>query len=94
MAAFDGDRRDWRTFRVDQKERLEPVGTSTDFSSGVVDRFRSLPITRMSVLAQGIPSQGSWPLDHPVPAMIVWCAIIIAICVPLALHRFRTATSA
>jgi ABC-2 type transport system permease protein len=45
-------------------------------------------------VAQGIPSHGSWPLDHPVPAMIGWCAIITAVCVPLALRRFRTATSA
>jgi ABC-type multidrug transport system permease subunit len=45
-------------------------------------------------VAQGIPSHGSWQLDHPVPAMIGWCALIIAICVPLALRRFRTATSA
>jgi ABC-2 type transport system permease protein len=44
-------------------------------------------------VAQGIPSHGSWPLDHPVPAMIAWCAIITAVCVPLALRRFRTATS-
>jgi ABC-2 type transport system permease protein len=44
-------------------------------------------------VCQGTPSHGSWPLDHPVPAMIAWCLIIIAICVPLALRRFRTATS-
>lgn len=45
-------------------------------------------------VAQGTPSHGSWQLDHPVPAMIGWCVLIIAICVPLALRRFRTATSA
>jgi ABC transporter DrrB family efflux protein len=45
-------------------------------------------------VAQGIPSHGSWQLDHPVPAMIGWCVLIIAICVPLALRRFRSATSA
>jgi ABC-2 type transport system permease protein len=32
----------------------------------------------------------SWPLEHPVVAMIGWCVVIIAICVPLALRRFRT----
>jgi ABC-2 type transport system permease protein len=44
-------------------------------------------------VCQGTQSRGSLPLDHPVPAMIVWCLLIIAICVPLALRRFRTATS-
>jgi predicted DNA-binding transcriptional regulator YafY len=28
LVAFDADRRDWRTFRVDRMERLEQVGTS------------------------------------------------------------------
>jgi ABC-2 type transport system permease protein len=43
-------------------------------------------------VSQGVPSRGSWPLDHPVPAMIGWCVVIIGICVPLALRRFRTAS--
>ncbi|MGC9960595.1 MAG: ABC transporter permease [Acidimicrobiales bacterium] len=41
-------------------------------------------------LCQGIHSSGSWPLEHPVVAMIGWCLVITAICVPLALRRFRT----
>jgi ABC-2 type transport system permease protein len=45
-------------------------------------------------VAQGIPSHGSLPLDHPVPAMVAWCVVIIAVCTPLALRRFRTATAA
>jgi ABC transporter DrrB family efflux protein len=45
-------------------------------------------------LCQGIPSHGSWQLEHPVAAMTLWCVLIIAICVPLALRRFRTATGA
>jgi ABC-2 type transport system permease protein len=44
-------------------------------------------------VCQGTQSHGSLPLDHPVPAMVAWCLLIIAICVPLALRRFRTATS-
>jgi len=44
-------------------------------------------------VAQGIHSHGSWQLDHPVVAMIGWCLLITAVCVPLALRRFRTATS-
>jgi ABC-2 type transport system permease protein len=41
-------------------------------------------------VCQGTVSSGSFQLDHPVPAMIGWCLIIIAVCVPLALRRFRT----
>jgi ABC-2 type transport system permease protein len=43
-------------------------------------------------VCQGTPSTGSLQLDHPVPAMIAWCLLIIAVCVPLALRRFRTAS--
>jgi ABC-2 type transport system permease protein len=42
-------------------------------------------------VCQGTQSHGSWPLDHPVPAMIIWCVLITAVCVPLALRRFRLA---
>jgi ABC-2 type transport system permease protein len=45
-------------------------------------------------VSQGTNVGGSWPLEHPVVAMIGWCVLIMAICVPLALHRFRTTTSA
>ena len=41
-------------------------------------------------VTQGIKSSGSLQLDHPVIAMVAWCALIIAVCVPLALRRFRT----
>src|ERR1700722_5064444 len=41
-------------------------------------------------VCQGTNSTGSWPLEHPVVAMIGWCVLITGICVPLALRRFRT----
>jgi ABC-2 type transport system permease protein len=44
-------------------------------------------------VCQGTPSSGSLQLDHPVPAMIGWCVLLIVICVPLALRRFRTASA-
>jgi anaerobic C4-dicarboxylate transporter len=44
-------------------------------------------------VSQGTTSSGSFQLDHPVPAMIGWCVLIIAVCVPLALRRFRTANA-
>jgi ABC transporter DrrB family efflux protein len=45
-------------------------------------------------VAQGTNVTGSWQLSHPVVSMIGWCVLIIAICVPLALRRFRTTTAA
>jgi ABC transporter DrrB family efflux protein len=45
-------------------------------------------------VCQGTRSGGSWQLDHPVPAMVCWCLMITAICVPLALRRFRKMTTA
>ncbi|MDQ2724409.1 MAG: ABC transporter permease [Actinomycetota bacterium] len=44
-------------------------------------------------VSQGTQSHGSWQLEHPVPAMVAWCVLIIAVCVPAALRRFRTTTS-
>jgi ABC-2 type transport system permease protein len=32
---------------------------------------------------------GSWQLDHPEIAMALWCVLLMAICVPLALRRFN-----
>jgi ABC-2 type transport system permease protein len=44
-------------------------------------------------VCQGTQSSGSLQLDHPVPATIAWCLLIIVVCVPLALRRFRTASA-
>ena len=40
-------------------------------------------------LTQGYPSGGSWQLEHAALAMALWCALILAVCVPLALWRFN-----
>lgn len=45
-------------------------------------------------VCQGTHSHGSWQLEHPVVAMIGWCVLITAVCVPLALRRFRSTTAA
>lgn len=42
-------------------------------------------------VTQGTDSHGSWQLEHPVTAMILWCVLILAVCVPLALRRFARA---
>jgi ABC-2 type transport system permease protein len=36
-----------------------------------------------------VHSSGSWQLEHPQLAMALWCALILAVCVPLALRRFN-----
>jgi ABC transporter DrrB family efflux protein len=46
-------------------------------------------VAAMRHVTQGTDASGSWPLAHPVVAMIGWCVIITAICVPLALRKFR-----
>ena len=40
-------------------------------------------------LTEGVHSTGSWQLVHPELAMALWCLLIIAVCVPLALRRFN-----
>jgi ABC-2 type transport system permease protein len=40
-------------------------------------------------LTEGIHSTGSWQLEHPEIAMVLWCLLLIAVCVPLALRRFN-----
>lgn len=41
-------------------------------------------------VCQGTSSHGSWQLEHPVAAMVLWCLLVTAICLPLALLRFRS----
>lgn len=38
-------------------------------------------------------SASSWPLEHPVLASFGCCALILAVVVPLCLHRFRARTT-
>ncbi len=47
-------------------------------------------VAALRQLTQGLHSEGSWQLTHPVVSMIGWCALVTAVCVPLALHRFCT----
>jgi ABC-2 type transport system permease protein len=44
-------------------------------------------------LSQGTESHGSWQLEHPVAAMVGWCLLLIAVCVPVALRRFTRSGS-
>jgi ABC-type polysaccharide/polyol phosphate export permease len=45
-------------------------------------------------LTQGVHTGGSWQLDHPEVAMALWCLLLLAICVPLALRRFNRTLAA
>jgi ABC transporter DrrB family efflux protein len=51
-------------------------------------------VAAMRHICQGTNAQGSWQLEHPIVAMLGWSAIIIGVCVPLALLRFRRVESA
>jgi ABC-2 type transport system permease protein len=41
----------------------------------------------------GLPADAAWPLEHAVPVAIAWCVAILAVCVPLAVRRYRLATA-
>jgi ABC-2 type transport system permease protein len=41
----------------------------------------------------GLPADAAWPLEHAVPVAIAWSVAILAVCVPLALRRYRLATA-
>jgi ABC-type multidrug transport system permease subunit len=51
-------------------------------------------VASMRSLTQGVHTGGSWQLDHPEIAMVLWCLLILAICVPLALRRFNRTLAA
>ncbi len=53
------------------------------------DPISALVATARSLTTPGFHSGGSWQLDHPEIAMIGWCLLLMAVCVPLALRRFN-----
>jgi ABC-2 type transport system permease protein len=44
-------------------------------------------------LTEGVHSGGSWQLAHPELAMVLWCLLLIGVCVPLAVRRFNRTLS-
>jgi ABC-2 type transport system permease protein len=40
-----------------------------------------------------VPDSLAWPLAHPVASSLAWCAALLAIAVPLTVHRFRAKTT-
>jgi ABC transporter DrrB family efflux protein len=45
-------------------------------------------------LTEGVHTSGSWQLTHPELAMALWCLVLVAVCVPLALRRFNRTLAA
>jgi ABC-2 type transport system permease protein len=43
--------------------------------------------------AGAVPADPVWPLAHPIAASLLWCVGIIAVCAPLAVHRYRSAVA-
>ncbi|MFF4727915.1 ABC transporter permease [Streptomyces mirabilis] len=37
-----------------------------------------------------LPDEGAWPVRHPVAGALTWCAVILAVFVPLAVRRYAT----
>jgi hypothetical protein len=46
----------------------------------------------MSAPLGAFPADPPWPLQHPVKSSLLWCAALLAIAVPLKVHRFRVKT--
>jgi ABC-2 type transport system permease protein len=58
------------------------------------DPISALVATVRSLTTPGFHAGGSWQLDHPELAMALWCVLLMAICVPLALRRFNRTLAA
>jgi ABC-2 type transport system permease protein len=53
------------------------------------DPISALVASVRSLTTPAFHSGGSWQLDHPELAMVGWCVVLLAVCVPLALRRFN-----
>jgi ABC-type polysaccharide/polyol phosphate export permease len=58
------------------------------------DPISALVATVRDLTTPGLHMGGSWQLDHPELAMVLWCVLLIGICVPLALRRFNRTLAA
>jgi ABC-2 type transport system permease protein len=58
------------------------------------DPISTLVAAARALTTPGVHSAGSWPLAHPELAMAMWCVLLMAICVPLALRRFNRTLAA
>jgi ABC-2 type transport system permease protein len=58
------------------------------------DPISALVASVRGLTTPGAHAGGSWQLDHPELAMALWCVLILAVCVPLALRRFNRTLAA
>jgi ABC-2 type transport system permease protein len=58
------------------------------------DPISALVASVRGLTTPGYHTAGSWQLDHPELAMVLWCVVLMAICVPLALRRFNRTLAA
>ena len=58
------------------------------------DPISALVASVRDLTTPGLHMGGSWQLDHPELAMVLWCVLLIGICVPLALRRFNRTLAA
>ena len=57
------------------------------------DPISALVASVRSLTTRGVHVGGSWQLDHPELAMVLWCLLLMGICIPLALRRFNRTLS-
>lgn len=58
------------------------------------DPISALVASVRDLTTPGVHTHGSWQLDHPELAMVLWCVLLVGICVPLALRRFNRTLAA
>jgi ABC-type polysaccharide/polyol phosphate export permease len=58
------------------------------------DPISALVATVRGLTAPGYHTGGSWLLDHPELAMVLWCLLLLGASVPLALRRFNRTLAA
>jgi ABC-type polysaccharide/polyol phosphate export permease len=58
------------------------------------DPISALVASVRGLTTPGVHAGGSWQLHHPELAMALWCVVLMAICVPLALRRFNRTLAA
>jgi ABC transporter DrrB family efflux protein len=39
------------------------------------------------------PADAAWPLEHPVLAGVAWSVLVLVVCIPLAMNRYRVRTT-
>ena len=58
------------------------------------DPISALVASVRGLTTPGVHTGGSWQLSHPEVAMALWCVVLLAVCVPLALRRFNRTLAA